>query len=665
MRFVVVVMGFLLVMFSGTFWLLFTQSGNNVVRPYLEEKISEKLQKKVVLNAYTLKTGYLDIEAVIDQTSKVVVSGDINFLDKRFDLMYKVDANNLQTPVVLIQDQLLLEGKAKGFLQDFILDGRGLAFKSKVRFTTHLKEGRPAEIELDAKGVQVGEMLELMGKPKYTQGVVDIVVRGKEGDNGLNGKADAKIHIGQLDEELIKRDFNIVIPPNTTYKGKIDALIEGDIVTAKSDIFTTLALLKTEETKIDLKTKSLNSDYEVLISNLTDWELIVGQKLYGSVRVTGNVKKENGVQAIDAHSQTLGGNIDVLMVDHQAQVEYKNVQIRDIFSLIGEPAIAFGAVSGKTVFDDIRENTRQGVISVRVDEGELVGEQLSALSGLKFPQVVTFNVAGDMKVDKNIATYEGKIASSLLNIPSFKGTFDTKTKHLLGTYGVYVPELGKLDFVTKRKLNGVLEAKGEIEQREEYRKVTAQTDVIDGNTTLVFENDLLHVKADGFGMKRLSTLAQVPYVFDSFGQMEATYNIASKLGAFDVSMVEGRLLQNQLTDLVIGLTGFDMTQEIYKDTLLKGTIDHDLVDYNLSMQGGNSALHVKAGTYDMKDSQMRAEFDLNIDQKDFSGVVKGDIKAPKVNIKGSEYLKQKLEKEIDKHVPENAKGILKDILKLF
>lgn len=665
MRLIVAVMGILMLMFSGTFWLLFTQSGNNVVRPYLEKEISKKLQKDVTLKSFTLKMGYVDVEAVVDKTSKIIVSGPINFLDKRFDFTYKIDAKNLQTPVVLIRDQLLLEGQAKGFLHDFTLNGRGLAFKSKIRFVTQLKEGKTVELELDAKGVQVGEMLELVGKPRYTTGVVDVVVRGKEGAKGLEGKADAKIHIGRLDEALIKRDFNVVLPPNTTYKGTINSILAGENITAKSDIFTTLALIKTTDTKINLNTKSLNSDYDVMISNLTDLETLIGKKLYGSVRITGNVKKEDGVQAIDAHSEMLGGQIDALMVDTKAEVTYKDVQIRDIFSLIGEPAIAFGKINGKATFDDIRPLTRKGKISINVDEGELVGEQMQTLSGLNFPQVTTFNAVTDVDVVQHMASFEGKVASTLANITSFKGTYDTEAKHLLSDYALYVSELGKLDFLTKRKLNGPLEANGTIEQKEAYMKATAQSGVLDGNTTIVFENDALHVKADEFAVKRLNELADLPYVFDSYGTLFADYNLTSKQGEFALSMLEGRLIQNQLTDLVYGISGFDMTQEVYRDSTLEGSIDHDAVDYNVSMQGLNSSLHVNEGTYDLKSEQMRSEFDLKIEDRDFSGVIKGDIKEPKVNLKGSEYLKKKLEHEIDKHVPDEAKGILKDILKLF
>jgi hypothetical protein len=83
------------------------------------------------------------------------------------------------------------------------------------------------------------------------------------------------------------------------------------------------------------------------------------------------------------------------------------------------------------------------------------------------------------------------------------------------------------------------------------------------------------------------------------------------------------------------------------------------------MEGEQSYLKVNQGVLNLEANSINAPFALKVENKDLSGVVKGGISKPKVSIKASEYIQKKITKELEKHVPEEAGDVVKELLKLF
>ena len=104
-----------------------------------------------------------------------------------------------------------------------------------------------------------------------------------------------------------------------------------------------------------------------------------------------------------------------------------------------------------------------------------------------------------------------------------------------------------------------------------------------------------------------------------------------------------------------------MTKELYANTKLEGTIKKELVNFIFDMNGKESSLRVPKGELNLDSEDLNAPFELKITNKDLSGSVKGKMSAPKVKISASSYIEQK----IKKHVPEEAKDLLKGLKKLF
>ena len=142
--------------------------------------LKEELKKEIKIEAFTLKTNFLDTEIIIDKNSKIILNGNFNLLEKVFDFDYIVDSKNLQTPYIIITQPLHVEGKFVGNLKEFQLNGRGKAFRSNIRFFVDMEDKNIKNIKLNAKNVKMEDVLSILKKPIYTKGMFDINIDVKQ-----------------------------------------------------------------------------------------------------------------------------------------------------------------------------------------------------------------------------------------------------------------------------------------------------------------------------------------------------------------------------------------------------------------------------------------------------------------------------------------------------
>jgi len=117
--------------------------------------------------------------------------------------------------------------------------------------------------------------------------------------------------------------------------------------------------------------------------------------------------------------------------------------------------------------------------------------------------------------------------------------------------------------------------------------------------------------------------------------------------------------------LVSALTQFDMSQEVYKTGVLKGLLQEKKLDYSLGLEGLNSYMKIENGQVDLAKESIYGKFEVKIKNKDLNGEIKGSLAKPKVSINSSEYIKHKIDKAIDKNVPQEWREPAKELLKLL
>lgn len=643
---------------------LFTSGGNNFLKPYLKRYIEKQVKQKVDINSMILKPDFIDLEILIDKKSRFILNGDFSIFKKKFDLNYKIDAINLKTPYAYIRSRIALKGKIKGDIKNYSISAEGLAFRAKTKCFVVLSEKKVKKIDLDAKNVRIEEILYLLKKPIFTQGMLDLNAKldSKDGEN-FDGTIKSIIYYGVLNNNVLRNRFNLKFNNIINYKGKINSSIKDGIIQSKGEILSNVAKLKFYNSLFDAKEKDFYSDFKLEIQDLRLLKPLIKQKLYGRILLNGNIKRKKGIFSSEMHSKKFGGNINASLREKNAKINFTNLRSQEIFKLFGQSSYFSSKIDGEIEVPDI--STVLPITDIRLRDGRFYTKPVSNLLGINVPQNNYFSLhISTMPKDDNLSA-KVDFVSSMFNLKSDNVNVDINKSMYDGGYTLSVRNLSDISFLTKRKLRGALVLNGKFLGLGDKYKVNGQTNFLDANSSFVFQDSLAKIHLQNISTSKLLYTSYLPEVFDSNADANLTYNISDKKGAFLINATNGRMANSQLSDLVLAITKFDITKEAYDDIVLNGDINNDLINFLFTATSKNSDLNITNGHINLKTKQIDSAFRIKVNQKDLSGKIKGDIEKPKVEINSSQYIKNKIEKVIDKKVPENLKEPIKNLLQLF
>lgn len=663
MKYILIFLAFISSLAIFCYFLLFTSSGNDFLKPYIQKQIQSKVKNEIKLESYTLRTNFIDVEILADNKSRVIVNGDFSIFDSNFNLNYITIANNLKSEYINLDGLFALKGKLKGDISNFNVTGEGEIFRAKTNFSAQIIDKKPKSITINSKGIQVEEVLAFVKQPIYTKGIVDIDTKIVPNEaNELSGDGVINIQFGQLNAQVINKAHEINIPNNLTYRGDIKYTITNNVLNATSNIISNIARFETKSTVFDIKEEKLKSDFTLSIMNLATLKEIIGVDLFGSLKLEGDVEKTKDTLSANVNSKTLGGEISAELINEKASLHVKDIFVAELLKMLKLERYSTGLISANVEASDI--NAFNFTANLDVKDANLNAKVLSKILDKNVPNDIAYTTeikaeGKDKKIDFT-ATLDSKLATLKVE----NAIFDTTDKSTRGDFSLDIENLEDLDFLLGQKVYAPFKTYGEF-KKDTKLLVNGESDFLGAKTAYSLKDDVFSIKSDELLIQNVTKALQYPNVFESYSSLAADYNLTSQSGKFNVEAINGKLTSSELTNLVQLLTQFDMTQEVYKQSILKGLINKDDVNFALSMEGLNSHMKVENGNYNLASKDINSNFEVKIQNKDLKGSIKGNINNPKVKIDDSAYIKQKIDKAIDKNVPDEWKAPVKELLKLF
>lgn len=661
MRILGVVIGIVVLLLGGVWTLTFTQFGNDLLRPYIENIIVEKTGQKVKLDKFSLRFSSVDIQASLENSVIARVSGKTKLLSQWFDLDYNIIANNLNMSNIKINKEIGLSGKAKGDINDFDINGKGNAFGSNLRFLAKIKEQKPLNLQIDAKKLQIDEILKLLNKPIYAVGSVDIVANVKDENGKANGDMNMKIYSGVINESLVLKDFNVNLPKKMSFNGDINANINDQDIKATSSLWTTLATLKTTKTSYNLSSAALNSDFKLQVPDLSKLESIAKQPLKGSVDINGDVAiAQNKLLVLNAKLIGLGGNIDATLKDNQLNAIINHIELSNVLALIGKPIALKGVLNGEAKISDLNPKKLKGNLSASIKNGEILSAGMKSLSGIDFPSGIVFN----QNLEANLAGEEVgflmKLASNLLSIPSLKGQYNINNSDLSAEYNVMVSELSKLESITKQKLSGKVEIDGNVEvKNQQLAALNTNAQILGGTIKTSLKNNTLIAKASKIGIENIFALiGQNPLA-------KGILELDAKFEPFDVKNLNGNLSLNVanggfMAENMSKILEKDFPKDVKFSLKANSDIKSNIANFDANFLSDLLNLNSIKGKFDIEKSVLDSKYELGLpDLSKLKFLANRDLKG-KIDANGDLKFNKELEFSLNSDI---FKGKLRADLK--
>ncbi len=625
-----------LLIFGGLYMLAFTQTGNNILKPYIEDAISKKIKKDVKIDRFKLTTNHLSLQVDVQKQADLIVDGDIKILDRWFDLLYYIQAQNLKTPTIIIRDAMEVKGGIKGFMDNFTIKGRGKAFSSNIDFDVHLVDNKPLNGHVNAKKLNIAQILEFVAKPPYSNGFLNVNASIQNQNDILKGKADLLAYDANINTKLIKRDFNISLPENTKYVGKVNGIVKDDIMHLTSQIVSNLATVKTQKTKINLKSMNISSDYDLKIPKLEDLEFITKKKLYGDLHVNGDLKKSKDDLILSANSKIFDGTFNSILHNNTLKASGQKFQIKKILALLGEPALSYGLVDFKADVDDIKK--QKANLKLHVKDGELVGSHMKSRFDINLPPITNFAGLINAKIEDDKLQADTDIKTSIANLKSSTSLLDLKTQDFYSDFDLHVENLKNLGKIIDQDIRGKINLKGDVEFKGKKLALNANTKSLGGNLDAKLADGTLEANLENIELKKIVYILNKPDFATGDINAKAKFSgLDSKSlnGQFNYTLKNGILLKEGLKELTQTNVPQSYTFDMKSDVNVKNSIAYFTNTINSQL----ASLPSFKGNYDINKKILDSEYEMDIKElSKLEFITKQKLHGP-LHVKGIAQLK--------------------------
>lgn len=632
--------------------LLFTQFGNDILKPHIQKQIDKYSPVSAKLEVFKLRFSEFSIE--INALENIVVSANGTYslfsqsIDGILNILVKHPQNIAELSAVQLNENFLIENIIRGKFSDFSIFTKSSLAGGHIDINTRIADFTPAKILADISDLRLEALLNLFGQKPYVSGIfnlkADIV-----GDRKLNftGKANAEIIKAKFSEAIIQKDFNLKIPNTTDFVANLNASFDGREANHTFNFLSQIGNITSSGSTIVAELKT-NSNYNVNIKDLSPFSSIAGMPLRGSFRTEGKIQGSLKWLNIDGKSDFAQGNtaysisLENLTKPKDALVSIQNLKIEDVLYTLYKPIYAKANLNAKIDLKQI-SNGISGSYTHKI-QGEAQKSVLKKEFDLNPPNNIAFNHTTNATLEDGSGKLNASVNSDLASLDITDALFNAKDFSIKAPYKFIVSDLRKLAFVTSKELKGNILATGDIKYAESKLYADLNSDIFGGKLSAVLDRNIADIKMIDIKAAKVLDMLQYAQFFDTNVNGKIRYDIITQKGNIDFMTNSGHFTQNQLVSLLKNVLSFDMTQEIYDSIKIDGKIDRKVVNANLNATSKNTALTSKNAVIDFEKDAINAYLNLKINKDELGAKLTGKVGSPNISLDGAKAAKTILNK---------------------
>jgi hypothetical protein len=655
---------------------LFTPPGNYLLRPLVESKINKKSPIKVTVAEFRLTPWRVRLKADFGQKSFLLARGTYGMFSKEFDIDYTLHLDEFEALAPVLPPSLKprggidAEGNVKGDPDRFVLSGTADIADGDAEYALTVADRKPEKASLKIRGLRCGKAQWMLSRPEILHGSIDADVELDSFSPGPpRGKIAVTMKNGSFDGALLKKLYGIEIPKDLSAEAALDAKLGAETADFSLKLDSSLAKCAAKGSA-RVKKRVCDLEYSVDVKELALLEPLIGRGMSGPLKIEGKASGPFDNLEISGDTDFGGGETRFkLALDGSkpasASFDTRGASLAAILRALREPVYADAVVDAKGDFSSLEKTRMAGTIHATLSKGKTFPDVLEKTTGRK-NVAVSFDVAADTVVKDSVAATKADIHSNMADATAEKAVFDLNTGRFSSDYVVTVPDLDALYPFTQRHLTGGVKVEGTmLKEKGKEPVVTARSKTLGGEIEARLENGKIVKTLKGLSLVAICEMLQYPKVFDSKIDGAVDYDLKSKKGAFDIVALGGHVIPISIAEIIKRESKFDITKEVYKKSVVKGTIVDKTLTADINLASGHSSITSKKAKLYLADDTVDADVRFDIKKKPFNVKFKGPIRDPKMKFDVSELVIDELEKAIEKKVPKKHRKTIKTILDIF
>ncbi|MDR0407441.1 MAG: hypothetical protein LBH45_00750 [Campylobacteraceae bacterium] len=602
----------LVILSALTFCLLFTQAGNNILKPVIEERAQKTANIDVKLDKFSLRLNSLSIEATIMQNIKIKAAGSINLFKRSFDIDYNINADELpEIEGIKIDEPLKVAGEIVGDFKFFNAHGMGEIFKSALDFNVTLKDFNVAAITANVKELQISKLLAVLNQPFYADGVIsaDIHMMPNE-KNELFGDSFVSVDNGVLFKDVLQKEFNLTLDKNPTYRFSSNFSVQdSNEIKGNAEIVSSLAILKIPSISYNINDAEAIGDYTLDVRDLGEFSSIVGMPLKGAIKVYGDMKYASSQLQLSAKSDNIAsGKLNAKLDNDKFVAEFLHVKIEEILKMFVLPNYASGDLNIKIDLSSLAN--KNGEVNIDVNSGAIDAKVVQKEFNLTLKENVSYKAAFGFKLANN-GDLSGDInlMSSLINFKAPNSKININTLDASSDYRLDIPNLKQLETLAGIPIQGALSFYGDVKYGKDTLKANVNSDnFIGGKLEAKLDNDKFDVNILNVRLAEILSMFSKPNYADANLNVKANFSsLKNQTGSIGIDVTDG------LADIATLKKEFNVTlpkTEFSAKTNV--TVQNKIADFDMKFLSTLVSLDRFVGSFDIDKNILKSNYMFNI-----------------------------------------------------
>ncbi|WP_151899840.1 hypothetical protein [Sulfurimonas hydrogeniphila] len=658
--------------FIFVYVILFTGFGNSLIKPAIESKIREETKLDSKLKVFSLSMSDFQIILQLNENNTIKAAGTYSILSKSFDIQYSVDLGELATlqplTVMQLQDAFFTEGRVQGNDKLFTVLGKSDVAKSKTDYKIVMTDFIPTAIIAKVARADLASLLHMINQKPYASAQVNLNVNFTNiTPHQLDGDILLVTKNGKLNASVMKKDFNITIPP-TAFAMNLDAKLKGDAIDYRYNLNSNLAKI-TSQGNIVPAPLHVKAKYALHVKELAVLKAITSADIRGKLNLNGTVVGNKEEMILKGKSDLAASNTAFTATLHDfapksIEADIKGLKLQKLLYMLKQPHYADALFTMHVNISNADPKNLQGVVTSQITKG--LADTRYITQAYKFKSMMPrtkFHAATQTVLSKNIIDTKLNFSSTLANFVIKKARFDTKEASLQTDYAVKIPNLEQLYFATQRHLKGALAANGILKKAKDL-DFTLFSNIAGGKLDAKLHNDDFVANLKSLQTLDVLDMLLYPKIFKASVDGKFLYNLADEKGDFKGLLFDGTFMPNQVLDLTKKYAHIDLYKQRFKGDV-DAKIKKEKIVASLDLKSNTSSIVAKNTKIDTKANTIDAKIDINANGNPLSVTLKGNINRPKIGVDAKQIIKKEatkaIKKEIQKRIGKDVGNLLKGL----
>jgi len=432
MKYLKIVVPIILLILVSIYMYVFSSSGNAYIQNTIEAKLQENLKLDSKVSTFTLDSSTFLLHVEITPNNRLEVEGSYGLISKTMDVKYRLTCNDLSELESLTKQKIIGEfhtnGTVIGSFSAFDVVGKSSVSNSDTTYKISINPDN-SSVTADVAHLDIVHLLEMINQPSYfAKADMQVAIKIDNLDD-LKGAVQLEINNALLNAKTMKETLKTKTFPPLHVTLHTDTKLNKDEITTALNLKTPLLSVITKESKLNLKTQALESDFLVKKIDLAKLKFITERDLLTTVDLEGVVSKRD-VLHLDAHSKFAQGDIDIKLRGDALTLEAKKLQSLKLLYILTYPEYFDSNIDATVAFN---LQSQKGDLHAAISSGKFTKNGLfDTVDAYTKTSIYKerFNGNVDSKIDKDALTSDISLKSNKTSITSKKSYLNSKTKKI-------------------------------------------------------------------------------------------------------------------------------------------------------------------------------------------------------------------------------------------